>query len=155
MDLIETTAMTAADLPVAAFRAHLRLGAGFADERVPRSRTGAAPVAAIARIEAETGKILLQRGFKLILRNWRTIDAQTLPVAPVTTIQAITLRNRANSPTVVAPERYRLFPDRHRPQIVARGAMMPAIPNGGLARSTSPLASGRSGMPCPTIWRRP
>ncbi|WP_209425719.1 hypothetical protein [Pararhodobacter sp. SW119] len=132
MDLIETTAIAAEDLPVATFRAHLRLGVGFADSASLDPELARHLSAAIARIEAESGKILLQRGFKLILRNWRTIDAQTLPVAPVTAIQAITLRNRANSPTIVASDRYRLFPDRHRPQIVARGAMMPAIPIGGL-----------------------
>jgi len=131
MDLIETSTVATEDLPVAAFRTHLRLGTGFANEAALDPELGRYLSAAIARIEARTGKALLRRGYRLILQEWRTVDAQSLPVAPVQSVEAITLRNRSGTPTLAAPERYRLIGERHRPQIVATGAMLPAIPHGG------------------------
>src|SRR5690606_19825281 len=84
MDLYETSVVDDGDLPVAAFRAHLRLGTGFADEATGDPLLVHYLRAAIATIEGRTGKALLARGFKLILPRWRWVDAQALPVAPVT-----------------------------------------------------------------------
>jgi len=131
MELIETSNVAAEDLPVAAFRMHLRLGTGFANTSDLDYELARYLRAAIARIEAQTGKALLRRGYRLTLQAWRILNAQTLPVAPVASIEAITLRNRVGSSTSVTPDRYRLIGDRHRPRIVANGVMLPAIALGG------------------------
>jgi uncharacterized phiE125 gp8 family phage protein len=131
MELIETSGVATGDLPVAAFRTHLRMGTGFANDASLDCELAQYLRAAIARIEAGTGKALLRRGYRLVLQAWRTVDAQPLPLAPVLSVEAITLRNRTGAPMPVAPERYRLIGDRHRPQIVASGATLPSIPVGG------------------------
>lgn len=131
MELIETSGVAMQDLPVIAFRTHLRLGTGFADAASLDPELAQYLGAAIARLEARTGKALLSRGYRLVVQAWRSVDAQPLPVAPVSSVEAIILRNRAGVAMPVAPERYRLIGDRHRPQIVATGAMLPSIPAGG------------------------
>jgi len=131
MDLIETTTVNDADLPVVGFRAHLRLGAGFADEATGDPLLVQYLRAAIAAIEARTGKALMRRNFRLALPCWRWADAQALPVAPVTAIAAVTLRDVAGAPTVVDPASYRLVDDRHRPQLAATGAVLPLVPSKG------------------------
>jgi phage conserved hypothetical protein, phiE125 gp8 family len=131
MDLIETSVVDDGDLPVAAFRAHLRLGTGFAD-----SATGDALLiqylrGAMAAIEARTGKALMSRGFKLILPRWRWADAQALPVAPVSTVASVTLVDAEGVPTVADSGTWRLVADTHRPQILATGAVLPSVPTNG------------------------
>lgn len=131
MNLIETSGLAATDLPVSAFRAHLRLGTGFANEAAFDAELAHYIAAAIARIEARTGKALFQRGYRLVLQDWKMPDAQPLPVAPVSTIQAITTKNRSGTARLIAPELYRLIRDRHRPQVIAMGTTLPTIPSGG------------------------
>ena len=131
MELIETSGVAVEDLPVVAFRTHLRLGTGFANEASLDPELARYLTAAIARIEARTGKALLCRSYRLTLQAWRTADSQSLPVAPAASVEAIALRNRSGTAKLVAAERYRLIADRHRPQIVATGAVLPAIPHGG------------------------
>lgn len=131
MELIETSAVPDAVLPVAGFRHHLRLGTGFADEATPDAALLAHLRAAIAVVEARTGKALLRRGFRLTLPRWRWPDAQGLPVAPVADAPVITLFDRDGVASPVAPARWRLVADLHRPRIVATGAVLPAVPGGG------------------------
>ena len=131
MDLIETTTVNDADLPVVDFRAHLRLGAGFADEASGDPLLLDYLRAAIAAIEARTGKALMRRNFRLTLPRWRWTDAQALPVAPVSAVIAVTLRVVTGAPSVVDPSRYRLVEDRHRPQLAATGAVLPMVPAKG------------------------
>ena len=131
MNLIETSAVLDGDLPVAEFRAHLRLGTGFADDTSGDALLVRYLRAAIAAIEARTGKALMSRGFRLTLDRWRWADAQALPVAPVTAVSAVTLIDAAGDETVVDPARWRLVVDRHRPQILATGAVLPQVPTNG------------------------
>ena len=131
MEVIETSGVPVADLPVAAFRTHLRLGTGFSNDAALDPELAQYLSAAIAQIEGRTGKALLRRGCRVVLQGWRSIDAQVLPVAPVASVEAITLRTRSGTPSLVAPDRYRLIGERHRPQIVATSTMLPAIPVGG------------------------
>ncbi|MGY6536670.1 MAG: head-tail connector protein [Pararhodobacter sp.] len=133
MQLNETTPPPANALPVAGFRAHLRLGTGFADDTTQDDALAAYLRAAIAVIEARTGKALITRGFQLILPSWRWSDSQALPVAPVSAISAVTMRAADGAGQVVDPARWRLVGDTHRPRLVARGAMLPTIPRGGQA----------------------
>lgn len=131
MDVTETTEVPDGALPVAAFRAHLRLGTGFADDASDDGALAGYLRAAIAVIEGRTGKALLARGFRLVLARWRWPDTQALPVAPVAAVDGVAMRARSGAVTVVAPARWRLVVDRHRPRLAAAGAVLPAIPLGG------------------------
>lgn len=131
MDLSVITPPDPGALPVAAFRAQLRLGAGFADEASQDAELGGFLAAAMAGIEARTGKALLARGLRLALDAWRWPDAQALPLAPVAAITAVTMRDAGGAAAPVDPGRWRFKPDRDRPRIVARGLVLPPIPRGG------------------------
>lgn len=121
------------ELPVAAFRAQLRLGTGFADSASQDAELAGFLSAAIAVIEARTGKALLLRRLRLVLDAWRWLDAQALPVAPVPAVVSVALLDRDGVASPVEPARWRLKADRHRPQLVATGAMLPMVPPGGRA----------------------
>lgn len=131
MDLSDLDGLADAQLPVAAFRAHLRLGTGFADDTSLDAALLGYLRAAIASVEARTGKSLIQRRFRLTLAAWRWADAQALPVAPVQSVTSITLIDSQGQETVVDAARTRLIPDRHRPQIAATGAVLPQVPTHG------------------------
>lgn len=131
MELTELSEVPDDALPTEAFRAHLRLGTGFADTASTDGELMRYLRAAIAVIEARTGKALLARGFRLVLARWRWPDAQALPVAPVSEIDTVVMRGREGDTVVVDPARWRLTTDRHRPTIQARGAVLPPIPVGG------------------------
>ena len=133
MDLTVLIPPDPAALPVAAFRAQLRLGAGFADSASQDDELALFLAGAIAAIEARTGKALLTRSLRLALPGWRWLDAQALPVAPVAQVTAVSLRDRDGNATPVDPSVWRLKTDRHRPQLVAVGAMLPQVPPGGQA----------------------
>lgn len=131
MDLIETSSVADNDLPVAAFRAHLRLGAGFADEASGDPLLTQYLRAAIAAIEARTGKVLMARDFRMTLPRWRWPDAQALPVAPVSAVASVMLIDGEGNTTLADADGWRLVVNRHRPQIAATGAILPQIPTNG------------------------
>lgn len=131
MDLIETSSVADGALPVAAFRAHLRLGTGFADEATGDALLIQYLRAAIAAIEARTGKALLTRGFRLILPRWRWPDVQALPVAPVSAVASVTLVEAGGGTESADPGSWRLVADTHRPTILATGAVLPGVPANG------------------------
>lgn len=133
MDVTETTEVLDAALPIEAFRTHLRLGTGFADEASTNDALAIYLRAALAVIEARTGKALLARGFRLVLARWRWPDSQALPVAPILTVDGLAMRSRSGEVVAVAPGRWHLVMDRHRPRIAATGAVLPTIPEGGQA----------------------
>ena len=84
MLLVEETAPAQGALPVAALKSHLRTGTGF--EPVADATEDAALAgflrAAIATVEARTGKVLLTRVFRLRLEDWRDPAGQPLPPQP-------------------------------------------------------------------------
>ena len=59
------------DLPLAALRAHLRLGTGFADDDLQDRFWQSLLRAALAAIEARTGKILIRRAISWTIAAWR------------------------------------------------------------------------------------
>ncbi|WP_415184436.1 head-tail connector protein [Phaeovulum sp.] len=130
MMLIEETVVPAAALPVAEFRDHMRLGTGFADLGAEDAALEAYLRAAMAAIEGRTAKVLLARDYLLTLEAWRG-EAQPLPVAPVSAVSLIRVRDQAGVAAVVSPARYRLVRDLGRPRITAVG-MLPGIPTGGV-----------------------
>ena len=133
MMLIEETAVPQAALPLAEFKTHLRLGTGFADDDVQDPVLESFLRAAIAAIEARTGKILIERSFSWTVTSWRDASGQALPVAPVTAITRLALRNRAEEDEVIAPAHYRLQRDLQRPILHPTGTLLPQVPPAGTA----------------------
>ena len=133
MMLKEETTVASGVLPVAGFRDHLRLGTGFADLGAEDAALEAYLRAAIAAIEGRTSKALLERGFVLRLDGWHGAACQPLPLAPVSAITGVRLVDAAGVANALAPSAWRLVADMQRPRLEAVGALLPAIPPGGVA----------------------
>ena len=131
MMLIEETTVPDSALPVEDFRAHLRLGTGFGQETSQDEVLTGFLRAAIGAVEARTGKVLITRSFGWTLSFWRDLSAQGLPMAPVTTINSVTVVARDGSETLAGPETYWLEKDSQRPRLRSTGASLPAIPTSG------------------------
>jgi uncharacterized phiE125 gp8 family phage protein len=131
MMLIEQTGVPTAALPVQEFKDHLRLGTGFADDTVQDALVEAYLRAALAAIEGRIGKALLARDFLMTLTAWRDDAAHAFSVAPVSTILSVDVLDRDDVATLIAPTRYKLLRDMHRPKIVASTGILPGIPTGG------------------------
>lgn len=138
MMLVELTAPALEALPVAGLREHLRLGTGF-EMATDVSETAALAGflrAAIATIEARTGKVLLARQFRLRLEEWRDPQGQTLPLAPVTAVDRVEITDTEGVVTQIAASSWRLVEDMQRPALIPVGAWLPVIPSGGSAAIT-------------------
>ena len=133
MLLIEETAPAATALPVAALRHHLRLGSGFemADDPAEDNALAGFLRAAIATIEARTGKVLLTRRFRMQLDDWRDRLGQSLPLAPVIEVERIEIDDGKGVATELAPENWRLIQDSQRPMILPAGVILPHVPRTG------------------------
>ena len=129
--LIEETSVPDTALPVDAFKAHLRLGSGFGTDSLQDEVLVSFLRAALAAIEARTGKALLRRVFHMSLAGWRAVDAQALPLAPVHAVNSVTIVARDGVETVIDPQRYWLERDAQRPVLRSTGAALPSVPQGG------------------------
>lgn len=132
MDLTDSPIPLAA-LPIAAFREHLRLSSGFADDTTQDALLEHYLRAALATVEGRTGRALLARDRTLRLARWRTECGQVLPVAPVSAVASVTLVTRDGAATVIDPARYALQADGPRPRLVPMGSVLPPVPTGGQA----------------------
>lgn len=149
MMLMEESEVAQAALPVAGFKAHLRQGTGFAEDGLQDEVLDGFLRAALAAIEARTGKVLLARGFQMSLSDWRDATGQALPVAPVTALGPVVLVDRDGDETVLDPALYRLDADMQRPRLVPMATLLPVIPRGGLVRIgfTAGMAETFDGLP--------
>ncbi|MEM1065224.1 MAG: head-tail connector protein [Pseudomonadota bacterium] len=136
MVLVEQTEVPSAALPVTTFRNHLRLGTGFSDDAIQDELLEEHLRAAMATIEARTGKILIQRSFSWRVTAWRDLAKEYLPVAPVSQLTRFAIIEGDDSETVIDPGRYRLVPDTHRPAVASTGFLFPILPVGGVAEIT-------------------
>jgi len=134
MMLVEETTVPLSALPVAQFKDHLRLGSGFSDDGVQDAVLESYLRAALAAIEARTGKILIERMFSWRLTAWRDVRRQPLPVAPVNAVDAVTLLDMQGQETEVDADGWYLEPDMQRPSLQPSGASLPALPPGGSVR---------------------
>ena len=134
MMLIEETPVSLAALPVSEFKAHLRLGSGFAEDSLQDPMLESFLRAAIAAIEARTGKILIARAFSWTLTAWRDPMGQALPVAPVNAVSELVLIDRLDDESIVDPGLYKLDRDMQRPRLRPVGTMLPSVPTGGAVR---------------------
>lgn len=131
MMLSEETVVPMAALPVQALKDHLRLGSGFTDDGLQDALIQGYIRAAMAAIEGRIGKVLLSRRFRWILERWRWSDQQTLPVAPVNSVNSVSLVDATGAALLVDASRFRLMPDTHRPRLQSAGTALPTIPTGG------------------------
>jgi uncharacterized phiE125 gp8 family phage protein len=128
MLLVETSNVPVAALPIAAFRDHLRLGTGFADDGVQDAVLEAGLRAALALIEARTGKAILQRAFELRLSRWRSAQAQLLPLGPVVSVSAVQMEDAAGATTLVDAALYRFERVAHGAWLMPVATRLPTIP---------------------------
>lgn len=147
--LIEQTTVPDAALPVDQFKAHLRLGTGFDEASLQDGVLKGFLRAAIAAIEARTGKVLVSRDFTLIVDRWRQPDVLDLPVAPVNAVSGVVLEDAQGAQTAVAPTAWWLERDSQRPRLRSAGLMFPAIPTGGTVRIgfAAGMAADWGGLP--------
>lgn len=134
MMLIEENTVADAVLPVEAFRAHLRLGSGFDGDDMQDVILRSFLRAAMAAIEARTGKVLISRTFSWSISAWRGPYAQPFPVAPVSVVNQMTRVARDGIETDVDAASYWLEPDMQQPRLRASGARLPPVPMGGAVR---------------------
>ncbi|MBS1303593.1 head-tail connector protein [Loktanella sp. SALINAS62] len=130
MMLVELTSPPVAALPIEAFRAHLRLGSGFSGGDLQDPLLEACLRAALAAIEARTGKVLLEREFRWTVTAWRNTARQPLPLAPVSAVVSL-VRYTGDDAQTPPQTAYRLEADMQRPLLVSTGATLPAVPRGG------------------------
>lgn len=121
-------------LPLDAFKAHLRLGTGFAESDLQDTVLESFLRAAMSAIEARTGKILIARSFTWTITSWRDDTGQALPVAPVTAIADVTYVKRNGDETPLAENFYQLAEDAQRPRLLPVAGVLPAVPTGGSVR---------------------
>lgn len=134
MILTEVSAPAAAQMPVRAFGAHLRLGSGFADDGAEDAVLELYLRSAMAAIEARIGRALLARMFSWSVSRWREEASQSLPIGPARSIDSITLIGADGVEEAVEPECWSLMRDSQRPRLVGRfGRNLPRIPRGGQA----------------------
>lgn len=136
MSLTELAPIPDDDLPLDAFRAHLRLSSGFADDTTQDGLLAQYLRAALAQVEARTGRALFQRVFGLRLGAWREPDMQPLPVAPVAALVSVTMIAPDGHETPVPLAQVHLQADGLRPRLVPVGVLLPAIPRRGQVRVT-------------------
>jgi uncharacterized phiE125 gp8 family phage protein len=136
MMLTEQTPVPEAALPLAPFKAHLRLGTGFGEDGLQDEVLISFLRAAIVAIEARTGKVLISRQFDLNMHQWRDPAAQVLPLVPVTAIGSVVLIDAAGGETILGTHIYRLIKDSQHPQLCPTGSQLPAVATGGAVHIT-------------------
>ncbi|MGV6839068.1 MAG: head-tail connector protein [Planktomarina sp.] len=132
--LVEETTIPTAALGVDAFKAHLRLGTGFADDAVQDAVLESFLRAAFAAVEARTGKILITRSFSWTLRAWRGAEGQALPVAPISALTGVELLAADGTAAALPAADFTLAEDFDRPCLLPKGAWLPTIPTKGAAK---------------------
>jgi len=149
MMLIEETAIADAALPVDQFKAHLRLGTGFAEDSVQDEVLKGFLRAAMAAIEARTGKVLIERAFCWTLNGWRDLAGESLPLAPVKAIDLVTMADVTGEDRVVDAGVYRLERESQRPRLRPVGTVLPQVPMGGSVKIdfTAGLSEDWDGLP--------
>ncbi|NIZ61623.1 hypothetical protein DL239_11615 [Sedimentitalea sp. CY04] len=149
MMLTEQTPVPEAALPLEPFKAHLRLGTGFGEASLQDEVLISFLRAAVASIEARTGKVLISRQFDLNLHQWQDPVAQPLPLVPVTTIGSVVMIDADAVEQTLAPDQYRLIADSQKPQLCASGGVLPTVATGGAVRisMTAGMGAGWGALP--------
>ena len=149
MMLIEETTFADAALPVEEFKAHLKVGTGFADDSLQDQTLITFLRAAIAAIEARTGKALLVRDWAWTIYEWHNALGEVFPVAPVGAITEIRAIEGDGDEVVLAPGLLRIEADTHRPVLRPKGTLLPHVPTNGsvVLRFSAGMAADWAGLP--------
>lgn len=132
--LVEDTVTPVGALPIAQFKDHLRLGSGFAEDGIQDVILESFLRAALAAVEARTGKTLLERAFTWTVSEVAHGDKMSLPVAPVKGVTEMAIGDGAATFVVIDPAQWFLVADSQVPQVVAKGGSLPLVSKGGLLR---------------------
>ena len=132
MMLIEETGVADTTLPVDVFKAHLRMGSGFGNETLQDEVLVSFLRAAVAAVEARTGKALIRRSFSWSLSSWRDECAQHFPIAPVHSVDSVAIKSADGVETIVDAQMYWLDRDMQRPALRTTGAALASIPRFGM-----------------------
>ncbi|MDE4192781.1 head-tail connector protein [Phaeobacter gallaeciensis] len=149
MILTDVAPLPDSALPLEAFKAHLRLGTGFPEDSLQDGVLNGFLRAALSAIEARTGKILITRSFTWEQTRWRNAEAEILPVAPVTSVTEIVMRDSEGGEVIVDPALYRLERDTHHPKLCPQRGFLPIVAKGGSVRVSfaAGLAPDWGGLP--------
>lgn len=131
MILTEITSVSAAVLPIDQFKAHLRLGTGFADSDLQDELLETYLRAAISSVEARSGRVLLQKQYSWQLTRWRDDIRQVLPVRPVSGVTQIKLIDASGGEIIADADDFDFVPDDICPAVEATGTVLPKLPVGG------------------------
>jgi len=134
MILVEETKIATADLPVTTFKAHLRLGSGFSDDMLQDPVLEGCLRSALAVIESRIGKALLERRFSVTANAWVPGAEQSLPIAPVAGLHALTTTDSGGNVTPHNITNFSVIRDAHRPKVVALNGSWPTIAPHGSAK---------------------
>jgi len=132
--LIEETNIPDAVLPVAALKAHMRLGTGFAEDTLQDVVIAGFLRAAIAAVEARTGKALIAREFTQAVVKSGPVDVVALGMAPVSEIIEVQTLSPDGAVQGVDPARYWVERDAQTPRLRAVGGNIAQLPLGGELR---------------------
>jgi uncharacterized phiE125 gp8 family phage protein len=154
MNVTELTPVPPEALPVAELGERLRLATGLAPDPGQEALLAGLLRSAMAAIEARTGKAIVRRMFRLTVAAWRDLGEQALPVAPVATVAALRIVDRAEVAVEADADGWRLIPDPHRPLLRSVGFTLPTIPVGGRAEIDFTAGYGASWAEVPSDLRQ-
>ncbi|MEP1767676.1 MAG: head-tail connector protein [Sulfitobacter sp.] len=132
--LIEETNIPDAVLPVAAFKAHMRMGTGFAEETLQDAVIAGFLRAAIAAVETRTGKALIAREFTQVVQKSGPVDGVMLGVAPVDEVIEVQSLDRAGAAQVIDAGAYWLERDAQTPRVRSVASYFAHLDIGGEVR---------------------
>lgn len=133
MILIEVSQVSADRLPIAPLKQHLRLGSGFADDDVQDGVLEGYLRAALSAIEGRTGQVIFQRQFRWIVDGWRDAASQPFPLAPVETVDGLTLIDAGGVAEAQPVGTLVLSADPLQPRLQSVSGSLPKLPEGGRA----------------------
>lgn len=110
------------------------MGTGFGEDTLQDAVLAGFLRAAMAAIEARTGKVLIEREFTLVAGALGDSTMVPLTLAPVTVIADVRLVSRSGAAVLVSPTAYWLERDGHVPRVRASGACLPRPETGGELR---------------------
>jgi len=134
MMVMEEGTLPQAALPVQELRDQLGLGA--ADAGTADGLLATHLRAAMAAIEARTGKVLIRRNFRIRMSEPREDAGVPLPLAPVSAVTEVAILAADRTRQVIEPALWRLAEDLHRPRLVGLGGWRPVVTEGGALELT-------------------
>lgn len=149
MMIVEDSLLPVTALPMDAFRAHLRLGTGFAEDTLQDEVLEGFLRASLAAIEARTGKALIQRAVLLRSYGWDHADAQGLGLAPVVSVETVQIFDRSGAFVADIDEDVRLEMDAHMPMLRPLGLALPSLPSGGYVQIGATVGYGADWLGVP------